>query len=332
MHAPPNLRWFDGNTSANGNGAFTAAGTEVEVEIQMQPMEQQSSQDADAGRDQALGSHAVLPTTYGVAVASPVTEKPADGPSLRSNEADSSSRAKPSEDQQQQQPEQQTSDISQNQQFGEPGSQPLVPASMCSGFSFWNHAPVDVWAHPTMQRYRQNPKATLGEQPPVIPARSVAADPEAQRPLDSTPGMQQETTSSKPQSLADRPSPAYPSDPAYRAQQHDQHANPLQNRSGFQGGAQHASQSQSSGDRHRGLQQHRQSEGHGRGGSNADPEGQPAGPSRADDAQAEPAGMSTSADSADRREAQQAAADVMGEDEDGGGQRGDPTPLYPAGE
>ncbi|KAK9849256.1 hypothetical protein WJX84_003137 [Apatococcus fuscideae] len=50
-------------------------GTEMEVEIQMQPMERQHLADTDPASDEASGSHTVLPTTYGVAVASPVTEK-----------------------------------------------------------------------------------------------------------------------------------------------------------------------------------------------------------------------------------------------------------------
>lgn len=323
----------DGSSPANSI-PFTIAGTEVEVEIQMQPMEQQSPPPTGAAHDQALGSHAVLPTTYGVAVASPVTAKPADGKLHPPHEAGSSSCTTPAEELQPPPPPQQhlSSDDSRKlqPQSEEPGSQPLVPASLSSGFSFWNRAPVDVWAHPTMQRYRHDPVATLGEQTPQMPAGSVAADPEAQRFSDSAQGLQQEIRSSKPHNHRDRPSPAYPSDPAYRAREAGDKADPGTG-SGIQGPTPHAYQSHGSRHRHHSGQQPGHSEGHGRGGNDADPEIQPAGPSKAD-SRKEPSGMSTAADASDRQEAKQAAADVMGEDEDGDGQRGDPTPLFPAGE
>ncbi|KAK9827419.1 hypothetical protein WJX74_000870 [Apatococcus lobatus] len=304
-------------------------GTEMEVEIQMQPMERQHLADTDPASDEASGSHTVLPTTYGVAVASPVTEKhEADSRHEPSHRVGSSSHANPGGEQQHQQPP--SSAPSQEQQHEEPGSKPLVPISLSSNFSFWGRAPINVWAHPTMQRYRQNPTATLGEQPPILPSKARAAEPQNESQSDCILGVEQDPGPAKPHGLAATASASHPGGATHKRQNFAHSAGHQSSAEGRQKGMQHELQHHSSKARHCGLQKH-SNDLPGRNGRNTSPEIQPAGPSGDDSARQEPQGMNQSADGSDKKEARQAAADVMGEDEDGAGQRGDPTPLFPAG-
>ena len=154
---------------------------------------------------------------------------------------------------------------SQDRQPREPGSQPLVPPSLSSGFSFWNPCPESMSGRtPTMQRYRQDPAATLREQPPIVPAGCISADPQPEPCSDHAPGMMQQ----EPRPAHFCGSAAHPSDPAYREQKQApraEHPHRAQvTDSDVQRGRKSETQSHSSRNRHNQPKEHSSSGVHGR--------------------------------------------------------------------
>ena len=298
----------------------------------MQPMPQPASSHAGPAHDHPVGSQAVLPTTYGVAVASQVMTPRHGGQAQQQRDNPTGADASPhaATAQPDWQSEIQSTSSPPAQPSVEDGSQPLASPSAAAGFSFWRRAPINIWAHPTMQRYRQDPTATLAEPPVIVPAGSTAKqDPQEEPRTGSRGSPQQEASPQQPNAapaqLVSRPSSGSPHAARSRHSTQSSQQPSLEAPPG------------SSSDSHSqavALAQRCSS------GYRSTPEGRPERPQPAGAATADAAvGGSPSRTQHDHAEpsaqeegeARQAAADVMGEDEDGGGQRGDPEPLYPAG-